>query len=144
MKTIFTYATPRPFGQFSMPVPAQNACMREYAQKRNYRYSLPPLELMYDNCYAQLFRLINEVPAEANICAYSVLMLPIFSSYKLQIIRELFVQKKIVFHFVLENKIINNWKSMEQLIIGYKIGDLISNESDVMSCMHRINKVIAN
>jgi sporadic carbohydrate cluster protein (TIGR04323 family) len=44
----YTYATPKPFGGFVMPVPAQNSCMREYVSRQGGSYVLPLLELMYD------------------------------------------------------------------------------------------------
>lgn len=126
MKTIYTYATPRPFGNFSMPVPAQNSCMREYASNNNYKYSLPFLELMYDNCYAQLFRVIHSMPANSSFLCYSIHMLPLYDDLKLSKIIKLFTKKNILLHFILEGKVVASGEE----ILNFKNFNIISDQID--------------
>jgi len=126
MKTIYTYATPRPFGNFSMPVPAQNSCMREYASNNNYKYSLPFLELMYDNCYAQLFRVIHNMPSNSSFLCYSIHMLPLYDNLKLSKIIKLFTKKNISLHFILEGKIVSSGDE----ILHFKNFKIISDQID--------------
>ena len=126
MKTIYTYATPRPFGNFSMPVPAQNSCMREYASNNNYKYSLPFLELMYENCYAQLFRVIHNMPSNSCFLCYSIHMLPLYDNLKLSKIIKLFTKKNILLHFILEGKIVSSGEE----ILNFKNFNIISDQID--------------
>lgn len=53
------YATSRPIGQFVIPVPAQNSCLREYAVRNNLEYAMPQLEHKYQNCFMQLYSVIE-------------------------------------------------------------------------------------
>lgn len=105
-KILVGYVTPRTFGQFCMPVPAQNSCLREYAIRNEFVYALPQCEHIFNNSYVQLFGTLNSLEVGGNIVMYSMLMLPEQSS-ALQKIADILNIKNINIHFVLENKIIN-------------------------------------
>ena len=125
MKFIYGYVTSRSFSGLSIPVPAQNCALREYCNRNNATYILPPLESYFDNCYHQLFGLINNVQLNSNVLMYSLLMLPIFSnSDKLKKIEEISISKNINYHFVLENfssKI--DQKNFKNEVFNYKLNN---------------------
>jgi sporadic carbohydrate cluster protein (TIGR04323 family) len=103
--TIVGYVTPRPFGQFNMPVPAQNSCLREYATSRGFSYVLPQCEHIFMECYVQWFGTLNGVRANQDIVIYSRLMLPSRRHDQDQMIR-IIEEKKLRVHTVLENLLI--------------------------------------
>jgi len=144
MNKLFTYATPRPIGQFAMPVPAQNACMRDYALKNNFQYSLPILELMYDHCFAQLFRLLAEVPTKSNICMYSLYMLPLASSQKLRTVEDIILSKELLLHFVFENKIFSDFRFLKDTAFSRVIGEMVPCESEVEALFDNISSFLGH
>ncbi len=85
----------------SIPVPAQNSCIREYVSQKNGTYILPNLESSFDNCFHQLFGALNVLNKEDIIVMYSLTMLP--SGEKLEAFIDKCKQKKIGLAFVLEN-----------------------------------------
>jgi len=97
------YVASRPFGGMVIPVPAQNSCIREYILKKGGRYILPPLESYYPGCYHQLFGLLNTIPKNSIIIMYSLSMLPLDNIIKINSIKNISIQKKIRYAFVLEN-----------------------------------------
>ena len=129
MIELYTYATPRPFGQFAMPAPAQNICMREYAKSLNYKYRLSVLELMYDNCFAQLFRLINEMPHQGNLCCYSIQILPLNDTIKLKKLLTLLISKKIKSHFLLEKIVSDSYIPIDNYLRSSNFSSLIEGEN---------------
>ena len=58
------------------PVPAQNSCLREYAQANDLIYVLPPLEHYFENCYMQLFTALKAMEKGDILGMYSAAMLP--------------------------------------------------------------------
>lgn len=89
------------FGNMNIPVPAQNSCLREFVGNKNGNYVLPFLESSFENCFHQLFGLVNTIEKNSNIVMYSVTMLP--SGKKLDEFLELCIKKNVVLFFVLEN-----------------------------------------
>jgi sporadic carbohydrate cluster protein (TIGR04323 family) len=139
----FTYATPRPFGGFVMPVPAQNSCMREYVLRQEGTYVLPLLELMYSECHLQLFRLLESVPDNSQLCAYSSLMFP-KSQDKIDKIDRLLINKNLKFHFVFERLIIKSTKEMQGILKSEYLFSLIPCESiDILSLLHSHKNTIS-
>ena len=86
-----------------IPVPAQNSCLREYIQKKGGTYILPPLESYYHGCYHQLFGLLWNLPEDRVVIMYSLSMLPIDNTKKMNEIIKISSKKKIKYAFVLEN-----------------------------------------
>jgi len=126
---LYTYSTPRPFGQFMMPAPAQNTCMRDYARVNGFNFRLSVLELMYDNCYAQLFRLINEMPSNSNICLYSILLLPLGRALKLQECLKLLISKNIKSHFIFEKIVTQDYIEVQSYLASIEFSSQILNEN---------------
>ena len=85
----------------SIPVPAQNSCLREYVRNNNGVFILPVLESSFPNCFHQLFGLLEKLENSDNIIMYSLMMLPI--KEKLNYFLEKCLKKKITLYFVLEN-----------------------------------------
>jgi sporadic carbohydrate cluster protein (TIGR04323 family) len=126
------YVTSRPFGGMVIPVPAQNSCIREYILKKGGSYVLPPLESYYQGCYHQLFGLLRGIPENATIIMYSLSMLPLNNSIKINNIKNISIQKKIRYAFVLENfecTLIED--RFEDESSSYSLARLQANISDV-------------
>ena len=70
------YVTSRTFQGLTIPVPAQNSCLREYARANELIYVLPPLEHYFENCYMQLFTAIKSLESGDILGMYSAAMLP--------------------------------------------------------------------
>ena len=105
-KLIIGYVTPRQFGPFSMPVPAQNSCLREYANSNGFSYALPQCEHIFDGSYVQFFGTLNKVEKKSDIVMYSEHMLP---EKKKDLLRaeEIILTKMLKIHFVLEKTVFN-------------------------------------
>lgn len=129
--TLRTYAMTRPFGDFAMPVPAQNSCMREYAASKSFNYSLPSVELIYDHCYLNLFSLLQRVDTEDHICCYSFLMLPLNYSAKFEKLIEITQQKSLTWHFVFEKRVISGTSDLRHMAFRYSISNLIVSDHDM-------------
>ena len=113
------YVTSRPFGGFVMPVPAQNACMREYVRQREGLYVPPQLEHKFENCFMQFFGTLRGSKNEDTIVMYSLEII-IHAYEKLSPSINIAFQKKIKFCFVLENleiSSINQFKTYNRSLI---------------------------
>ena len=100
------YVSSREFGGMSIPVPAQNSCLREYVSQKKGTYILPNLESSFDNCFHQLFGALNNLNNNDIIVMYSLTMLP--SGNKLYTFLDKCKKKNIGLAFVLENLLISN------------------------------------
>ena len=89
------------------------------------------MELFYENCYAQLFKLFSEAPRESDICCYSVEMLP-RKGAKFNYLCNVMEEKNFNLHFILEKKIVGNYRELKKIVDGYEFAKLIENESDVI------------
>ena len=101
------YATSRPIGQFVIPVPAQNSCLREYAARNNLEYAMPQLEDKYQNCFMQLYSVIENSEKNDIIGLYSLETFRENPKKSLEIIKYA-LKKRNTFYFVLENLRIKN------------------------------------
>ena len=124
-KTIIGYITPRPFGPFSMPAPAQNSCLREYAKNNNFSYGLPQTELIYDNCFVQFFETLQAADCLQDIVLYSKLMLPKNLSDKNKM-NEIINEKNIKLHCVLEKLVIDKHSKKLDIFDISQISEIIS------------------
>ena len=123
-----------------MPVPAQNTCLRDYANKNKINYSLPQLEHKFDDCYMQLYSTINSALQNDGIVMYSSEMMP--DSNKFKKIMLLIIEKKLSLHFVLENLIINDLNGMEKILKVRKIQKNIISRINIKTLKKRvINKI---
>ena len=120
------YVTSREFQGFNIPVPAQNSCLREYANANNLIYVLPPLEHYFENCYMQLFTVIESLIEGDIIGMYSVAMLPQNFS-KLNKIFDAVEKKKCSFYFILESKKIYNLNQAKSIMFSYLLKKSFDN-----------------
>ena len=130
-KPIRTYAMTRPFGDFAMPVPAQNSCMREYAASKGLSYSLPSVELIYDHCFINLFSLLQRTEMQDHVCCYSFLMLPLRYDQKFEKLIEITQEKCLTWHFVFEKQVISRPSELRHMLFNYKLSDLILSDHDL-------------
>ena len=101
------YVTVRPFGGLSIPVPVQNLVLRNYVAQMNAAYVLPLNEHKFENCFMQLFTLINVAETDAHIAMCSSKMLPRNKKIRIALF-ELIKIKSLKVHFVFENKILSD------------------------------------
>jgi sporadic carbohydrate cluster protein (TIGR04323 family) len=101
------YVTPRQFGPFIMPVPAQNSCLREYAMSKDYIYGMPQCEHIFPHCFMQLFSTVNSVPEDGHVAMYSFHMMP-DKRENIEKLLEIQQTKRLTFHYVLEKKTANS------------------------------------
>ena len=134
----YGYVTSRSIGRMIIPVPAQNSALREYVALQNGTYVLPPLESYYDNCFHQLFDLINHLPNRGIVIMYSLQMLP--SEDKLGILAQKCREREIQFVFVLENcrGLIDDGPIVAELL-NYRLGKY-SIDQDLLN--RRVNNYI--
>ena len=122
------YVTSRCFGGLCIPVPAQNSCLREVARARSIQYALPPLEHKFENCYMQLFTVLNTADQGDTVAMYSVTMLPINSREKMDLIDSIVHKKGLAFYFILEGVECTSTRSISNIVSSYKIRDLFSGQ----------------
>jgi len=126
------YATSRPFGDFTMPVPAQNSCMREYVSRRNGIYIPPQLEHKFDNCFMQLFGTLAASEKNDTVLMYSFEI--IYSGItKLFLPLQNHLKKGGLLGFVLENTIINSEQELEDIINSRSVRALIMKDDILVS-----------
>ena len=99
---LYGYVSTRSAYGISMPVPAQNSCLREYCKLRNITYILPRVEHHFDNSYSELLGLIEDCPHDTTIGMYTFLMLPLENEIALNTVLAS-LSSKINLAFVLEN-----------------------------------------
>lgn len=128
------YVTPRQFGPFSMPVPAQNSCLREYAATMNYVYGMPQCEHIFANCYMQLFSTLNSAPEDGHIVMYSFHMMP-DSKENLQKLLEIQKQKRLTFHYVLEKKTVSTPEEIREMMRAHTIAKITQQNDGLRKTM---------
>ena len=126
MKKIFGYVTSRSFHGLTIPVPAQNSCLREYADSQNCLYVLPPLEHYFKNCYMQLNTVINNIGEGDIIAMYSAGMLPESIDKSQNLINKI-QSKKASLYVILEAKIIYKWSDINQLLFSYSVKGMLDS-----------------
>lgn len=127
MVKVFGYATSRPFGDFVMPVPAQNSCLREYCKNINGQYIIPQLEHKFDNCYMQLWTTTKAMKSGDVLAIYSAEI--VISSLKPITLIKSLATKGIMTHFVLENISIHTPEDMDTILFTKKIRQLTLQKS---------------
>ncbi len=86
----------------------QNLVLRDYCQRKNYKYLLSGTEYSINNSYLMLQQLVDEIPVINGIVAYSLFQMPENQEKRLQIINKI-LDRNGELHFALENlKISNN------------------------------------
>ena len=120
------YVTSRTFQGLTIPVPAQNSCLREYAKANQLIYVLPPLEHYFENCYMQLFTALESLEERDILGIYSAAMLP-FNNKKLRKVFDFIERKKCSIYCVLETKRINNYNEAKKILFSYYLKNIFDN-----------------
>ena len=120
------YVTSRTFQGLTIPVPAQNSCLREYARTNELTYVLPPLEHYFENCYMQLFTALELLEERDILGIYSAAMLPL-ENKKLRNVFNLIEKKKSSIYCVLETKKINNFNEAKKILFSYSLKNIFDN-----------------
>ena len=121
------YVTSRPFAGLSVPVPAQNSCLREYARSLGQSYALPPLEHKFDNCYMQLYTVINSASPGDIIAMYSISMLPLNDLPKLIALRHLALCNTLTYSFLLEACSSTDLFDLASIMQSYSLRSVLDN-----------------
>ena len=124
------YVTSRSFQGFTIPVPAQNSCLREFAKAQGLVYVLPPLEHYFEDCYMQLFTVLKSLEKEDILAMYSVSMLP-SNSEKLEYIFSELQKSEGKIHFVLESKTIKNFNEIKPFLFSYSLKNIFDNMDQI-------------
>ena len=120
------YVTSRSFQGITIPVPAQNSCLREFAASNKLDYVLPPLEHNFDNCYMQLFTVVKSLKEGDIIGMYSAGMLP-KNDKKLNFLFNEIIKNKNSIFCILESKRLFNLNQAKDLIVSYKLKDIFDD-----------------
>lgn len=123
------YVTSRAFGGLIVPVPAQNAALREYARSRGEIYVLPFLEHKFDGCYMQLFTTIKSARDGDCIAMYSAAMLPFNDKEKLRKLESIIRERNCEIHCVLEGATMPSLKKIDNVILSYRIREYLDQAS---------------
>ena len=120
---VLGYVTSRSFQGFTVPVPAQNSCLREFAKSQNLIYFLPPLEHYFEDCYMQLFTALKSVEKGDILAMYSAAMLPTDLGKLKYIFSELKLRQGQI-HFILEGKTVSNIDDVNALLFSYSLKNI--------------------
>ena len=108
MKTLRGYISSRKFMGENCHQSTQNLVLRDYCERKNYKYLLSGTEYSIKNSYLMLQQLVDEIPVINGIVAYSLFQMPKNKEKRLQIINKI-LDRNGELHFALENlKISNN------------------------------------
>ena len=119
------YVTSRSFAGLTVPVPAQNACLREYARSLDIQYCLPPLEHKFENCYMQLFTLLESSKVGDTIAMYSISIMPLNSPKKLRYCRDMAIEKGLTYAFLLEGVCTDDLFTLANVMKSYSLRILL-------------------
>ena len=135
MAKVFGYVTSRPFGDFIIPVPAQNTCLREYAANKKLQYVLPQLEHKFDECFMQMWTTLRQMSEGDILAMYSAEMI-IYSPKAINILQNI-VNSNIKAHFILENQSIATLDDIKCLMLTAKIRQKTLKKSTLL---HRLSE----
>ena len=130
------YATSRPFGDFIMPVPAQNSCMREFVLRKSGLYIPPQLEHKFENCFMQLFGTIAASSPGDTIVMYSYDIIK-KNLPKLHLSINNFINNDVKLAFVLENVIFDNNSEFDNFVFSQRLSSLIMDEKKLLKIINR-------
>ena len=111
------YCTHSSFGEYRMPVPAQNIIYRDYTNKKGLHLKISVNELYFPDCFLQLHSLLNELDELEGVLMCSMFMLPQDFDLRSQIY-ESFADTGCELHFVLESLVLRtrgNFESLENI-----------------------------
>ena len=114
------YCTHNSFGEYRMPVPAQNILYRDYANKYGLYYKISVNELFFKDCFLHLFSLLEELDQLDGVLMCSIFMLPEDTNLR-QKVYERFLESDCELHFVLESIVLRNRQEMDWLDTLFQI-----------------------
>jgi sporadic carbohydrate cluster protein (TIGR04323 family) len=127
MKRFRGYAFSRPFGDFVMPVPAQNSCMREFASRHEAGYVPPQLEHKFSNCAMQLYGSIAASERGDTVIMYSFEILYSLSSKATDVVLSA-ERAGVRLGFVLENAFVGSVSEFDSMATGRRLRDFLATK----------------
>jgi len=118
------YCTHNPFGEYRMPVPAQNILYREYSNRLGLHFKLSVNELFFPDCFLNLFSLLKELEEIEGVLMSSIFMLPSDQVLRSNVY-QLMLDQDSEIHFVLENIIISTQKDIDNLELIFQLRQLL-------------------
>jgi sporadic carbohydrate cluster protein (TIGR04323 family) len=125
------YCIHQPFGGMQIPIPGQNAVMRDYAARQDLVFKLSVNELNFPNCHMMLDSLTNQLDGLEGIIMTSLFILPKDVDARDAIFRAVFDQSCAV-HVVFENLVIRDQASRA------RAEEIISVANTVAECPQNI------
>ena len=122
------YCTHNTFGEYRLPIPAQNILYRDYANKNGLHLKLSVNELYFPGCYLNLHSLMEDLPKLEGVLMCSFYMLPTEKKIR-QTIYDCILESECELHFVLESIILRNVKNVEYLEQIFQVRKLMEGES---------------
>jgi len=133
VKDLKTYVMPRPFSGYNIPISIQTVYLKDYANKKKFKFSLPVTEITNTNNFYMLSKLLNEKNLN-NLAMTSIFLLPLNDDSILNKIFSSHTQKNIYLHFPLEGKIL----SIVEFLDYYKEINSITNLSSDYESLKKI------
>ena len=112
---LYTYSLPRPFFGLNIPIAIQSVYLRNYAHSRDFTFVLPKVEWFLPNTYIELFKLLQDDSVH-HLGMSSLRMLPLNEQY----LKSMLPSRDLIFHFILENKVIVSSELLDY-IMEYKL-----------------------
>lgn len=133
------YCTHNKFGEYKIPVPAQNIIYKDYVLKNNLHFKLSVSELFIKESYVTLFSLLKELNSLEGILMCSYSMLPSDIKKRNQIFNSI-LESNSELHFVLENLVLKSQRDID------KLEKIIRLKSIIYSCpsLEKIKSEIIN
>jgi len=102
---IYYYNTPKRSGPYKIPLPIQNAYLRDYANRQGLAFSLPVTEYIFDGSWMGLVSILEKSSLGDKVVTFSICaIIDIYANTDLCVeIRELILKSNIEFVFILEN-----------------------------------------
>lgn len=113
------YCTHQPFGGMRIPVPGQNAVMRDYARRQGLEFKLSVNELNFPYCYLMLDVLLDQMTDLEGFIITSLFMLPNSKSARRDIFQSI-LDHDCSLHIVFENLVVSDgtsWAAAEDIIL---------------------------
>ena len=99
------YCTHQPFNGNQIPIPGQNAVLRDYMRRQNLMFKLSNNEMNFPRCHLVLNSLLDQLPHLEGIVMTSVFMLPLDSEERWKIYDRV-LEENCEMHCVFENLVI--------------------------------------
>jgi sporadic carbohydrate cluster protein (TIGR04323 family) len=113
------YVSARPFGGYNIPVPVQNAVLRDYCAHNKLLFMLPVNENIFPNSYMVMDGLIRDLRAFEGVVMCSMHMLPTRRERRQAVIMRI-LEQECVLHFALEATVVRT------VADALRVEDLIS------------------